>query len=152
MRYKLKQRYRSLVARFKNIKGDPHYIALGVAIGVFVGCTPFFPFHTSIALVLAMLFSGSRIAAAAGVWVSNPITLPFFYITAYKIGAFFLGITAPINLSKQSFPELIDKGLDITQAMILGGVLMGIVLSIAGYFIALRVVSAFRDHRVAGNP
>lgn len=148
---KFKQYNCNLIARLKNIKGEPRYIALGLAIGVFISATPFFPFHTSIALVLAILLKGSRIAAAAGVWVSNPITLPFFYISTYKIGAFFLGVTEPINVSSQSFSDLLGMGLEITQAMVLGGLVLGIPLSVAGYYISLRIITAFRNHRIADN-
>ena len=145
---KVYRRYRGLIAGLKHTKGDPHYLALGMAIGAFVGTTPFFPFHTPIALVLAILLKGSRIAAAIGVWVSNPITLPFFYIGSYKIGAFFLGITAAIDFSWRSFPELLETGFDITRAMILGSFIIGIFLSIIVYFITLQVVPAFRDRRI----
>jgi len=148
---KFKQYNRNLIAGIKNIKGEPRYIALGLAIGVFIGATPFFPFHTSIALVLAILLKGSRIAAAAGVWVSNPVTLPFFYISTYKVGAFILGVTTPIDVSSRSFSELLDMGLEITRAMVLGGLVVGIPLSIAGYYISLRIITVFRNHRVADS-
>lgn len=148
---KLKQFNRRLIAGIKNIKGEPRYIALGMAIGVFIAATPFFPFHTSIALVLAILLKGSRIAAAAGVWVSNPVTLPFFYISTYKVGAFILGVTAPVDVSSHSFSELLGMGLEITRAMVLGGLVIGIPLSIAGYYFTLRIITAFRNHRVADS-
>lgn len=147
----IKQHCYGLAARFRDIQTDPHYLALGVAIGVFVAATPFFPFHTVIALLLAILLKGSRIAAAAGVWISNPITLPFFYIGTYKTGAFFLGVTSPVDFSRWSFSEILGMGLNITQAMILGGLIIGIILSIIGYFVTLRVIAAFRDRRVADN-
>ena len=148
---KFKQYNHGLITRLKNIKGEPSYIALGLAIGVFIGSTPFFPFHTSIALVLAILLKGSRITAAAGVWVSNPVTLPFFYVSTYKIGAFMLGVTSPIDVSGQSFSELLGKGFEITRAMILGGLVVGIPLSIAGYYITLRIITAFRNHRITDS-
>lgn len=149
---KFRGRCRDLIQGLINIKGDPHYIALGMAIGIFVGSTPFFPFHTSIALVLAVLLGGSRISAALGVWISNPITLPFFYITSYKIGALFIDVTAPLDLSKHSFPELLAMGIDITRAMILGGIVIGTVLSFIFYFITLRIVAVYRNRRVTDTP
>jgi len=145
---KFKSFYHNLISRLKNIKGEPRYVALGMAIGVFIGATPFFPFHTSIALILAILLKGSRIAAAAGVWVSNPITIPFFYISTYKIGAYILGIASPISVSNQSFSELLGMGFEITRAMALGGIILGIPLSIAGYYITLRIITVFRNHRI----
>ncbi len=145
---KFEQHSRNLIAKIKNVKGEPRYIALGLAIGVLISATPFFPFHTSIALVLAVLLKGSRIAAAVGVWVSNPVTLPFFYISTYKIGAYFLGVTSSTDISGKSFFELLGMGFEITRAMVLGGFVIGIPLSIAGYYIALRIITAFRNHRI----
>lgn len=150
--FNIRHRYRRLVAGLKNFNGNPRDIALGMAIGVFISATPFFPFHTSIAIVLAFLLKGSRIAAAAGVWVSNPVTLPFFYITTYKTGAFFLGITSPVDLSGQSFSELLNLGVDISRAMILGGIIIGFILSLAAYFATLRIIEIFKNRRIAGSP
>lgn len=67
-----------LVARLKHLQGDPHRIALGMAVGVFIGVTPTFPFHTMLALAIATLMRGSPAAAAIGVWFGNPLTMPFF--------------------------------------------------------------------------
>jgi uncharacterized protein (DUF2062 family) len=147
--YNIRQRCRNLRSRLKHYNGNPQNVALGVAIGVFIGSTPFFPFHTIIAVVLAVLLKGSRIAAATGVWVSNPLTLPFFYFSTYKTGAFFLGITTPVNFSVQSFSELVRLGMGITWAMILGGVVIGFFLSLAAYFATLRFVAAYKSRRIA---
>ncbi len=74
----LKDRFIRCISDFKNLKGDPHYIALGMAIGVFVSITPTIPFHTVIALAMVIALPGSKAAAALSVWFSNPITIPFF--------------------------------------------------------------------------
>lgn len=148
---KIKYGFRSLIAKLRIYEGNPHKIALGVSIGVFVGATPTFPFHTVIALALAMLLKGSRIAAAAGVWISNPVTLPLFYIASYKTGAFFLGQAAIVDISQQSIFELVETGVDITHAMFLGSILIGFVLSVAAYPITLRIMAVLRSRRLAAG-
>jgi len=57
------QRYniRNFVERAKTLQGDPHYIAMGMAIGVFVSITPTVPFHTIIAIALAFILKGGLI-------------------------------------------------------------------------------------------
>lgn len=156
---KFKNGCRNLVARIKKGEGNPHKIALGIAIGVFVGVTPSFPFHTAIALGLAMLLRGSRIAAAAGVWVSNPVTLPLFYIASYRTGAYFLGAPALQGISKQSMTELVHTGLDVTHATILGSLLIGAILSVIAYFSAFQLIIIYKNrvtvgagHGAAGMP
>ena len=41
--------------RFLKIRGDPREIALGFALGLFIGMTPFMGFHTASAVFLAAL-------------------------------------------------------------------------------------------------
>ena len=48
---------REFIQRAKTLQGDPHYIAMGMAVGVFVSLTPTVPFHTVIAIFLAFIFS-----------------------------------------------------------------------------------------------
>ena len=60
---KINNRIRDFILKAKRLEGDPHFIALGLAIGVFVGFTPTIPFHTVLAVALAFLFKGSKAAA-----------------------------------------------------------------------------------------
>lgn len=73
----------------------PHHIALGTAIGVFVGLTP--TPGVQMLLVLAIyylcrpLFTFNRPAGLAAVYISNPLTaVPFTWIS-YQIGRLFVG-------------------------------------------------------------
>jgi len=59
--------------RVKKFQGDPHFVAMGMAIGVFVAATPSMPFQTAIAVALAFILRSSKAAAAIAVWLSNPI-------------------------------------------------------------------------------
>ena len=72
--------------RFVKIRGNPREIALGFALGLFVGMTPFMGFHMAIAVFFAALFKWNKIAAAAGGWISNPVTAPFVYAGTYYVG------------------------------------------------------------------
>ena len=83
--------WREFWRQLRELRGKPHEIALGMAIGVFVAITPTIPFHTVLAVSLAALVRGSKLAAALGVWVSNPLTIPIFYYGSYRLGRFVLG-------------------------------------------------------------
>jgi len=141
---RLKQRLHDFIERAKKLQGDPHYIAVGMAIGVFVAITPTIPFHTAIALGLAFMLRGSKAAAAIAVWVSNPVTIPVFYLGSYKVGNFILGNSIPFDPKYESLSELAKLGLDATIAMMVGGVILGIVPGIAAYFITRKVFSTLR--------
>jgi uncharacterized protein (DUF2062 family) len=132
------------VDRVKNLKGDPHYVAMGMAIGVFIGITPTMPFHTVLAVALAFILRGSKVAAALGVWFCNPVTAPVFYWGSYKAGMYLLGNPAPFDVKYESVLELLDLGMDVTIAMIAGGVILGILPGIASYFITRKIITTVR--------
>lgn len=133
--------------QLRELRGKPHEIALGMAIGVFIGITPTIPLHTILAVSLALLVGGSKLAAALGVWVSNPLSIPFFYYGSYRIGQLVLGLPG-INLpDDRSLLAMASLGGKIVGAMLLGGVILGIVPAIVAYVLTLKLTSSqwFRD-------
>jgi uncharacterized protein (DUF2062 family) len=138
---------REFVQRIKNLEGDPHYVAMGLAIGVFISLTPTIPFHTVLAVSLAIILRGSKAAAVLGVWFSNPITAPIFYWGSYKVGLYLLGNPAPFNVKYESILELFHLGMDVTIAMIAGGVILGVLPGIASYFITRKIITTIRLRR-----
>ena len=143
-----KENIRQVITRFKELQGDPHYIAMGMAIGIFVSITPTIPFHTVIAIALSFLLNGSKIAAAIGVWFSNPITIPFFYLGSYKTGLFVFGNSVPFDIKYESITELMKLGMNATCIMITGGIVLGIFPGIAAYFITRKIVVKIRSQRL----
>ena len=136
----------------KTLNGDPHYIALGFAIGVFVAVTPTVPFHTVLAVALAFLLRASKPAALISVWISNPFTVVFLYLASYKAGYLFfndtdLAVQSRVNLienleSNMGFShkirylgEFIVNKMDVFLIMNLGGLILGLPMGIAAYFI-----------------
>ncbi len=143
--FDIKRRIQETYGRFKSLKGDPAYVARGMAVGVFVSLTPTIPFHTVIALALAFLFKASRPAAVIGVWFSNPLTIPIFYYGSYKIGLLILGRKIPFDLAYESISQLVKLGWDVTLAMMLGGAVLGIVPAACAYWITLVLITRLRS-------
>ena len=139
-----KYNFREFIDRVKKLEGDPHFVAMGLAIGVFISITPTIPFHTVLAVSLAILLRGSKVAAALGVWFSNPVTAPIFYWGSYKLGMYILGNRAPFDVKYESILELLDLGMDVTIAMIAGGVILGVLPGIASYFITRKIITTMR--------
>jgi len=146
---KLKERFYNYLTRVKQLQGDPHYIAKGVALGVFIGIMPIVPLHTVSAVALAFIFKASKPAAAIGVWVSNPLTLPFLYYACFKVGHFFFKHANGFNPKIESIIELFNRGLELGYVMITGGIILGVLPAIAAYFIALKSFKTIRDRRLA---
>ncbi len=143
----IKHRLDDLYFRFRSLQGDPHYVALGMAIGVFVAVTPTIPFHTAIALAMAFVLRASKPAAIIGVWFSNPLTIPPFYYGSYKLGMLMLGREIVWSNGEVTIQELMQQGLDVTVAMIAGGAVLGVVPAVIFYFVTLIVFRKIRARR-----
>ena len=134
-----KKKIRALITKSKELNSDPQYVALGMAIGIFISITPTIPFNTVLALFLAFVLRGSKAAAAIGVWFSNPLTIPLFYKSSYDIGMSIFGNSTPFTTEYESISELLKLGANVTLAMITGGIILGILPSIAAYFITRKI-------------
>lgn len=141
--------------RVKALHGDPHYVALGMGIGVFIAITPTVPFHTILAIAAAFIFKASKPAAYLGIWISNPFTIVFLYVACYQAGFLFFEDSADGLASIQllighlesdiAFSRKMDYFYSFLQTqmrtfliMNLGGLLLGIPSGIAAYFITRR--------------
>ncbi|MFH1103022.1 MAG: DUF2062 domain-containing protein [Pseudomonadota bacterium] len=144
----ISRRIRDFAGRVKRLEGDPHDVALGLAIGVFIGITPTIPFHTALAIAFSFFFGASKVAAALGVWISNPVTIPIFYYLSYKIGTFLLGMSSPFDVVPRSLIELVRTGADITFAAIIGGVILGIIPGILTYILTRRILSVIHSKKL----
>ena len=130
--------------QLRELRGKPHEISLGMAIGVFVGITPTMPFHTVLAVSLAVLFRASKLAAALGVWVCNPLTIPLFYYGSYRLGSFVLGLPELSFPTDYSFLSLMKLGRHVTAAMLHGGVLLALPPAVLAYFLTYKFASSPR--------
>jgi len=70
-RFLPKKQLRSIYERFIKLKGAPREIALGFALGLMIGMTPFLGAHFVTCLVVASLLGWSKIAAMVGVNITN---------------------------------------------------------------------------------
>ena len=88
---------RSLLRSILMLDDTPHSIALGTAIGMFVGMTPTVGVQMMIVLVIAFLvkplFSFNKVAALLTVYVTNPVTIIPIYWFNYKVGTYFVAGT-----------------------------------------------------------
>lgn len=128
----------------------PHNIAIGLAVGVFAGFLPIIPFQTIVALVFAWPVRGSKIAAALGTWVSNPLNWVPFYMMLYYVGKAVSPFSVPpFNPSLLEFKVMIQQGWQWLAVMCVGGVVLGIPASIISYVLCLRAVKVYRARKAA---
>ena len=134
--------------RFVRLRGTPHQISLGLALGILVGMTPFLGAHTVIAVFLASLFKWSKITATIGVMITNPLTAPLIYPVTYKLGNKVTGLSDPSQWARIFEPGGVIALMKNSPAIIVdlnvGGMILGIPLAVFTYYLTLNAVSRAR--------
>ncbi|MBN1831829.1 MAG: DUF2062 domain-containing protein [Deltaproteobacteria bacterium] len=146
--------------RLARIRGEPHELAIGTALGVFSGMMPIIPFQIALAIVLALFFRGSKITAALGTWVTNPLNWYLIYLCNYKLGASIIGVPRENGIissvidpfqNAEGYLHLIGEiagaGTTIIASFLLGGFIMGLVAALPSYLISLRFFRFVRRWR-----
>jgi uncharacterized protein (DUF2062 family) len=135
--------------RFVRIRGTPREIALGFALGLFVGFTPTMGAQILIAVFLASVFKWNKITAVIGVQITNPLTAPLIYGFTYIIGAKLIGLEKPLNLTLNldwhSIFNMLDQAPRIFLALTIGGIIIGIPASIIGYIAIYIIVDRYQE-------
>jgi uncharacterized protein (DUF2062 family) len=135
--------------RLLKIRGQPHEIASGLALGLFVGMTPLMGLQMAIAVPLAALFKWNKISAAGGVFITNPFTAPIIYPINYFVGAKLMGVSNQFILSQDAgfstLMAMVRKAPEIVWIMAVGGFILGLPLAVAGYYLAFRMLQRYQD-------
>ncbi|OQW99338.1 MAG: hypothetical protein BWK80_63145 [Desulfobacteraceae bacterium IS3] len=131
------------------MRGEPREIALGFALGIFIGMSPTMGFQMPIAVFFAAIFRYNKVSAAMGVWITNPLSAPFLYGITYLIGAKLIGIREIIPISGEfditTLKILLSKAPEIVWALIVGGIVTGIPLAVISYYLCYSAVQRYQD-------
>lgn len=143
----------------------PWKIALGLALGVFIGCTPLYGLHTLLALLVAFALRLNKVATVTGAWLNLPWFAPFVYGISLKVGEFVLsggqGLEALSGLGLRELAALIRPYLSLdhlregflasfqllfvaSKPLFVGTTVVGGVAAVVTYFVALGAVRELR--------
>lgn len=140
---------RYFYGRFASLQGSPKAIARGLACGVFTGFTPLYGLQMVIAVFFAYIIKGNKLAAAAGTWVSNPLTYLPICAMNFKVGQWLLGSSdgsfTPDTL--QNLDRLIELSGEFLADLFFGSLVMGLLGSVCSYIIGLQLIYRFRRWR-----
>ena len=143
-----------LYQRFLKIRGSPREIALGFAMGLFLGFTPSMGLQIVAAVFIASILKWSKIAAAIGVQVTNPLSAPLVYSATFFIGSKIIGLDAQLKVSDlMSFDgvsAVIGNAPDIFAALFIGGIAVGVPLAFIGYIIVYQMMDRYQEKLKAG--
>jgi uncharacterized protein len=107
-------------------------VAGGITVGLFCAWVPI-PFQMVLAAGLAILFRVNISLSIAGVWVSNPLTMPPMFYGAYTLGAWLLDIPETAFSFEPSWEWLGTGLVHIWQPFLFGCFVMAIFSCILGF-------------------
>ncbi|MCX9111533.1 DUF2062 domain-containing protein [Aeromonas veronii] len=112
-------------------QGGTRALSGAVAAGIFACWFPI-PMHSLIAVGLALAFSLNLPLALLAVWFNNPLTLPFMYLYAYRIGCLVLHQTPePFRLS-WTLHWLEQEAATLVPPFLLGSLLLAVLTALSG--------------------
>ena len=138
------RRYRRTLLGFLyavRTEGDsPARQAAAVALGVFIGCTPFYGFHFFLCIFFARIFRLNQIRTYIGAHISTPVLLPFLVIAEVQVGRFLRGeMPVAIHLSALRQLRPWRSGLDLFTGSLVVGLILAGVFALVTYLLARRL-------------
>ena len=139
-----------------------HSIAMGVAVGLFIGLTPTVGVQMLLVLAVSMVIRCNRTVGCAMVWVSNIATMVPIFFFNYKVGAWVLrmdagslasarddirhafhapGWSQRILVTIRAFGRM---AIELAGPLWLGSLIVATVVSVSAYFLMRHAVMLYR--------
>lgn len=158
------RRFKTGVTAVLHLDEEPSRLAAGMAVGVFIGVTPFFFLHTILALLVAFVFRLNKAATITGAWINLPWFAPFVYAFCLELGKAILSgdfsiiwrigelpgyakdllRTNPVEHAGTFLDRLWAAMFDASLPLFVGTTVVGVVLGVATYFITLEAIREIR--------
>ncbi len=141
--YRLHQ-VKSLIVGLLGNHRSPREIALALALGVWIGVSPFWGFHTLMAIGLSIVFRLNAAAVLLGTMISNPWCAPVIIIMSLELGVLLLR-KDPSFLSLERISQFIahptwDKAYqELLVPYLVGSLVLGTTIALLTFWISLWV-------------
>ncbi len=127
-------KFKHFIQKFHKKGLSSEEIAMGVAVGNFIGFIPVLGTHTILAIGLASFMRLSPLIVILGTQVCNPLTIPFQFFLSAEIGSLILNG----QLLDISFSRDIDYLAHYILPIIVGSGVLGIAFSGVSYFLVKK--------------
>jgi hypothetical protein len=127
-----------------SLRASPHQIALGLAIGVFIGIFPTFGLGGVFIIALATFWKFNIPGALVGTLIGNPLFAPLWITLSCLI----TGISpSEIKVPKEPFHEILKHYSGIGLRYLVGNGLVSLFVAILSYFIVTRAIQWYRARK-----
>lgn len=140
-----------------NHPSSPERVARGIAAGLF--CAFVVPvFQMALALLVSLGIRGSRVPALLFTWVSNPFTIPVLFPLQCLLGSWLIGqpltyesIYSALGslIRHPTFSRFIGLSSELVFSFFAGGLVIGLICAVTGYYVSCRVIARFREQKAA---
>lgn len=125
----------------------PHKKAAAIALGVFVGISPFWGLHTLLIFLLAAIFRVNKVVAFLFSNISIPPLIPVIVYASYQAGSVISGKGFDWDLQLQRFETGNDVFMGVWQ-YITGSLALAIVTAIGLWIVFYFLFSVFNQKQV----
>jgi uncharacterized protein (DUF2062 family) len=144
---RVKRIFRYIYLRLVRVADDPVHVALGFALGVFIGVFPTFGLGIPVALFLAALFRWNKAAALLGTLLVNPLTTPFFWSLSGAVGALMLRTDTKSVLRSFRGGEGLKSLSEGALIYLAGNTVVALLSAAIAYLLAVRAVRFYRREK-----
>lgn len=122
--------------------------ALSIALGVFIGFSPIWGFHTLTVIFLALLFKLNKVIAFAFSNVSLPPFIPFILYFSIKLGSWLLGEDFVLSMSE------VDPGLELMKYLksyLVGSLALSVIGALTCGLVSYVFLTFFERKKILDN-
>ena len=168
------RRFRERAKGVLHLDEEPSRLAASMAVGVFIGITPFYGLHTLLALAAALVLRLNKVATVTGAWINLPWFAPFVYGFCLRLGEAILGgdfstfswasVTAlaegaraylhasPRESAGDLWRLVWDMLFVASKPLFVGTLVVGVVAGVVTYFVTLEAIRDVRRLRQRLHP
>ncbi len=145
-------RLRRLYMTLRTEHRTPGKVALGVGIGVFVGCSPLWGVHFPAAVLLATIFRLNRVLVYAAAYIGNPLTVGPLLLAEVQLGHRLLHHAwLPITLADIETLGVLGLFADLALGGVVLGAGLGALLGVAAWLVARAGVHHETYHEIVDS-
>lgn len=158
--------------RLRRLPDTPEKICRGIWAGVFVTFTPFYGLHFIVAAIIARIMQGNILASLLSTFFGNPLTYVPIGIVSLNMGHWLLGSRPARDIDEGLLDKFGGAGSDLWHNFtavftsevadwgrlgrfydevffpyMVGGIVPGIVVATACYYLSLPLVKAYQNRR-----
>ena len=128
---------------------SPRVLAKSSALGALIGISPYVGTQTYIALFVFFYFNLPVYPLMIGVYITNPVTIPFIFAFTTKVGLILLGMdsTFTFDWNNVTLSSLFEAGKTLFIPFIVGTHFVGIICAVLTYFIIYFIAARYKVYK-----